>query len=251
MSLDGQAIRPSRPFAIARGGRRYRFHHVLIRDTAYDGILKRARASFHERFVEWGDSVNRERAGPEYEEILGYHLEQAHQLPLRARPARRARARARCRRIAPAGFRREASVRTWRHRRQPRNLLGRAVALLLEEASAEARAPPGLWRGAPPGGSLRGVEQRPWTRRSRAPPASAMPWSLRTRRSCASSCRSGRVRPRAGATRLRRRSPRPWPSSKRPATTPGSRRHGASSPGHMERRATSALTAEAAGACAR
>ena len=33
----------------------FRFHHVLIRDTAYDGILKRARASYHEQFVEWAD----------------------------------------------------------------------------------------------------------------------------------------------------------------------------------------------------
>src|SRR5262245_230191 len=55
----------------------YRFHHVLIRDTTYEGILKRARSQFHERFVEWGDAVNREDA-VEYEEILGYHLEQAH-----------------------------------------------------------------------------------------------------------------------------------------------------------------------------
>jgi class 3 adenylate cyclase/tetratricopeptide (TPR) repeat protein len=55
----------------------FRFHHILIRDTAYDGILKRARATFHEQFVEWADSVNREGA-TEYEEILGYHLEQAH-----------------------------------------------------------------------------------------------------------------------------------------------------------------------------
>ncbi len=55
----------------------FRFHHVLIRDTAYDGILKRARATFHEQFVEWADSVNREGA-TEYEEILGYHLEHAH-----------------------------------------------------------------------------------------------------------------------------------------------------------------------------
>jgi class 3 adenylate cyclase/tetratricopeptide (TPR) repeat protein len=54
----------------------FRFHHILIRDTAYEGILKRSRAAFHERFVEWGDSVNREGA-TEYEEILGYHLEQA------------------------------------------------------------------------------------------------------------------------------------------------------------------------------
>ena len=40
----------------------FRFHHILIRDTAYDGILKRARANFHIAFVEWADSVNREGA---------------------------------------------------------------------------------------------------------------------------------------------------------------------------------------------
>jgi class 3 adenylate cyclase/tetratricopeptide (TPR) repeat protein len=55
----------------------FRFHHILIRDTAYEGILKRARATFHEQFVAWADSVNREGA-TEYEEILGYHLEQAY-----------------------------------------------------------------------------------------------------------------------------------------------------------------------------
>ena len=48
----------------------------MIRDTAYDGILKRARADLHERFVDWADEVNRDR-GAEFEEILGYHLEQA------------------------------------------------------------------------------------------------------------------------------------------------------------------------------
>jgi class 3 adenylate cyclase/tetratricopeptide (TPR) repeat protein len=55
----------------------FRFHHVLIRDTAYEGILKRARATYHEHFVQWADSVNREGA-TEYEEINGYHLEQAY-----------------------------------------------------------------------------------------------------------------------------------------------------------------------------
>ena len=29
----------------------HRFHHIMIRDTAYEGILKRARADLHERFV--------------------------------------------------------------------------------------------------------------------------------------------------------------------------------------------------------
>jgi class 3 adenylate cyclase/tetratricopeptide (TPR) repeat protein len=58
----------------------YRFHHILVRDAAYQGILKRARATFHERFVDWAERVNRERdRGAEFEEILGYHLEQAHQ----------------------------------------------------------------------------------------------------------------------------------------------------------------------------
>jgi class 3 adenylate cyclase/tetratricopeptide (TPR) repeat protein len=55
----------------------YRFHHVLIRETAYDGLLKRARATLHEQFVRWADRVNGDRA-MEYEEILGYHLEQAY-----------------------------------------------------------------------------------------------------------------------------------------------------------------------------
>jgi class 3 adenylate cyclase/tetratricopeptide (TPR) repeat protein len=54
----------------------HRFQHIMIRDTAYDGILKRARADLHERFVVWADSVNRDRVA-EFEEILGYHLEQA------------------------------------------------------------------------------------------------------------------------------------------------------------------------------
>ena len=54
----------------------HRFEHIMIRDTAYDGILKRARADLHARFVDWADTVNRDRA-VEFEEILGYHLEQA------------------------------------------------------------------------------------------------------------------------------------------------------------------------------
>jgi tetratricopeptide (TPR) repeat protein len=57
----------------------YRFGHILIRDAAYGGLLKRARATFHERFVDWADEVNRRQGREqEYEEILGYHLEQAY-----------------------------------------------------------------------------------------------------------------------------------------------------------------------------
>ncbi len=56
----------------------YRFHHLLIRDAAYQGLLKRARSVLHERFVDWADVVNAQRGrATEFEEILGYHLEQA------------------------------------------------------------------------------------------------------------------------------------------------------------------------------
>jgi predicted ATPase/class 3 adenylate cyclase len=57
----------------------YRFEHILIRDAAYGGLLKRTRATLHERFADWGERVNaaRQRA-VEYEEILGFHLEQAY-----------------------------------------------------------------------------------------------------------------------------------------------------------------------------
>jgi predicted ATPase/class 3 adenylate cyclase len=62
------------------GETRFRFHHILIRDAAYQGLLKRARATLHERFADWGEQINRERGRQaEYEEILGYHLEQAHE----------------------------------------------------------------------------------------------------------------------------------------------------------------------------
>ena len=57
----------------------YRFHHHLVRDTVYGGLLKRTRATLHIDFVRWADRVNAERGrGLEFEEIMGYHLEQAH-----------------------------------------------------------------------------------------------------------------------------------------------------------------------------
>jgi class 3 adenylate cyclase/tetratricopeptide (TPR) repeat protein len=54
----------------------FRFHHILIRDAAYQGILKGRRADLHERFVDWMDAITGLRAA-EYEEIVAYHLEQA------------------------------------------------------------------------------------------------------------------------------------------------------------------------------
>ncbi len=70
-------IRPDESSLV--GARAFRFDHLLIREAAYNGILKRARAALHERFVAWAERVNRDRdRETEYEEILGYHLEQAH-----------------------------------------------------------------------------------------------------------------------------------------------------------------------------
>ena len=71
-----QLLRPEPALGVDEA---FRFDHVLIRDAAYHGLLKRERATLHERFVDWAERVNRERErGSEFEEILGYHLEQAY-----------------------------------------------------------------------------------------------------------------------------------------------------------------------------
>jgi class 3 adenylate cyclase/tetratricopeptide (TPR) repeat protein len=59
------------------GDETYRFRHILIRDAAYDSMPKELRANLHQRFADWLESQAGERL-PEYEEVLGYHLEQAY-----------------------------------------------------------------------------------------------------------------------------------------------------------------------------
>jgi predicted ATPase/class 3 adenylate cyclase len=54
----------------------YRFRHGLIRDAAYHSLPKNARADLHERFAAWLERTAGERLR-EFEEIVGYHLEQA------------------------------------------------------------------------------------------------------------------------------------------------------------------------------
>ena len=66
--VDKELIRPHEAI-----GDTFRFRHMLIRDAAYDRIPKAQRADLHERFAGWLDG-----RGEEFEEILGYHLEQAH-----------------------------------------------------------------------------------------------------------------------------------------------------------------------------
>jgi class 3 adenylate cyclase len=53
----------------------FRFRHLLIRDAAYDALPKETRAELHERFADWLDE---HVALVEQDEIVGYHLEQAH-----------------------------------------------------------------------------------------------------------------------------------------------------------------------------
>ena len=58
------------------GDEGYRFTHLLVRDAAYELIPKRRRAELHVGFANWLLSVAAERR--ELDEIIGYHLEQAH-----------------------------------------------------------------------------------------------------------------------------------------------------------------------------
>jgi tetratricopeptide (TPR) repeat protein len=72
-----QLIREEVAHAIA--GESYGFGHVQIREAAYRRLLKRQRAVLHERFVNWGEALGRERGREtEFEEIIAYHLEQAY-----------------------------------------------------------------------------------------------------------------------------------------------------------------------------
>jgi predicted ATPase len=60
------------------GEKAFRFRHGLIRDAAYRSLPKNARADLHERYAAWLELTVGERLR-EFEEIVGYHLEQAFQ----------------------------------------------------------------------------------------------------------------------------------------------------------------------------
>jgi class 3 adenylate cyclase len=54
----------------------FRFRHLLIRDAAYEALPKSTRVELHRRFAEWLEQLGADPV--EIDEILGYHLEQAH-----------------------------------------------------------------------------------------------------------------------------------------------------------------------------
>jgi class 3 adenylate cyclase/tetratricopeptide (TPR) repeat protein len=68
-----ELITPDRPQLVGEDG--FRFRHILIRDTAYDALPKATRAELHQRFAGWLEEHGTGLV--EFDEILGYHLEQA------------------------------------------------------------------------------------------------------------------------------------------------------------------------------
>jgi class 3 adenylate cyclase/tetratricopeptide (TPR) repeat protein len=70
-----ELLRPDQ--AAFAGEDAFRFRHLLIRDAAYDAMPKELRALLHELFAAWLERAAGERV-LEYEEILGFHLEQAY-----------------------------------------------------------------------------------------------------------------------------------------------------------------------------
>ncbi len=58
-------------------GDTYMFRHILVRDAVYETLSKARRAQLHERFADWLAEWSESRL-PQWEEIVGYHLEAAY-----------------------------------------------------------------------------------------------------------------------------------------------------------------------------
>jgi tetratricopeptide (TPR) repeat protein len=129
------------------GQEAYRFLHILVRDAAYQSLLKRTRAELHEAFVGWLERVASDRL-MEFEEIRGYHLEQTHLILTELAPlddhgrevglrgsrylasaGRRALARGDMRAAANL-LQRAASLLPWGDRERPRLFLTAAEATI-------------------------------------------------------------------------------------------------------------------------
>jgi len=120
----------------------YRFRHLLIRDQAYEAMPKEARAELHERFAGWLASAVGERIR-EYEEIVGFHLEQAFRYLSDLGPVdERGRTLGhRAGRLLGGAGLRAAARGDWIG---ASNLLGRAVSLLPDEDPDRIRLLPDL-----------------------------------------------------------------------------------------------------------
>jgi class 3 adenylate cyclase/tetratricopeptide (TPR) repeat protein len=119
-----------------------RFSHILIRDAAYYGIPKADRADLHERLADWLEPRAGTLAG-EWEEILGYHLEQATRLLLELGPSNQRTGALGTRAAAVLG---SAGTRAFERGDMPaaQNILLRAVSLLPERSRERAELLPQL-----------------------------------------------------------------------------------------------------------
>jgi class 3 adenylate cyclase/tetratricopeptide (TPR) repeat protein len=124
-----ELVRPDR--SGHSGDEAFRFRHILVRDAAYGSLPKEQRADLHARFAAWLEGIAGERQ-LEYEEVIAYHLEQAHryraELGLTDELTRSLAASA-------ASHLRSAGLRALARNDPPAatNLLSRAVALLEDD----------------------------------------------------------------------------------------------------------------------
>jgi predicted ATPase/class 3 adenylate cyclase len=106
----------------------FRFTHIAIRDAAYQSIPKAERAELHERLADWLEIDARGAAG-EYDELLGYHVEQATRLRLELGPLTE-RTEALARRAATLLARAGRRAFAWGDMPAAVKLLDRAASLL-------------------------------------------------------------------------------------------------------------------------
>jgi class 3 adenylate cyclase/tetratricopeptide (TPR) repeat protein len=115
------------------------FRHMLIRDVAYERISKERRAELHERVAYWLDG-----RGEEFDEIVGYHLEQAYGCLIElgvVGERGRALAQRAAERLAASGLRAFA-----RGDSSSANLLDRATALFAPDDPSRLQLLPTLGR---------------------------------------------------------------------------------------------------------
>jgi class 3 adenylate cyclase/tetratricopeptide (TPR) repeat protein len=126
----------------------FRFRHMLIRDAAYVRIPKEARSELHERYAGWLDG-----RGEEFDEIIGYHLEQAYrsvaELGPRS-PRARALAETAAERLIVSGERADARGDTG----AAANLFERASSLLPSDDARRAKLLPFLGRALREAGQM-------------------------------------------------------------------------------------------------
>ena len=121
----------------------FRFAHILMRDAAYHALPKALRSELHERLADWLEAKAPDPGG-EFDEILAYHLEQAHRSLLELGPMPAGRAESLGRRAAAALAR--TGQRAFARGDMPAadHLLSRACALLPEQERERIELLPSL-----------------------------------------------------------------------------------------------------------